>query len=97
MLDKLKQLMEMKKQAEEIKRQLENTRIEINDGRGVKIIINGAQHFESVEISDDMVKSQDKRRMEAELLRGINGAIAKSQAAAAQKMKDVTGFNIPGF
>lgn len=97
MLDKLKQMMEIKKQAEQIKRELENTRLEMSEGRGIKITIDGVQRFHSIEITDDLLNTVNKEKFEIDLLRSINAAIGKSQAAAAQKMKEITGLNIPGL
>ncbi len=97
MLDKFKQLMEVKRQAERIKRELDSSTIEINEVRGIKIIVNGAQRFQAIEIDNEFLGPESKKRLETELLRGINLAVSKSQALAAQKMKDITGLNIPGL
>ncbi len=97
MLDKIKQLMEVKRQADLIKRELESSRIEANDVRGIRIVIDGAQHFQSIEIESGLLTAKDKNRLEADLLRSINAAVHKSQALAAQKMKDMAGLDIPGL
>jgi len=97
MLDKIKQLMEVKRQAEQIKRELEDTTMEINDVNGIKIAINGAQKFQSVEIADSLINVVHKEKLEHDLLKSINAAVVKSQNAAAQKMKEITGLNIPGL
>ena len=97
MLDKIKQLMEVKKQAEQIKRELDGTRIEVNSVRGIRIIIDGSQRFQSIEIDNEFLGVENKKRLEADLLYSLNSAMSKSQAMAAQKMKDLTGLNIPGL
>ncbi len=97
MMDKIKQLMEMKKQAEQLKRELDAATIDVNDVRGIKITVNGAQRFQSIEIDTTLLGAENKKRLEADLLRGINNAVGKSQALAAGKMKDLTGLNIPGL
>ena len=97
MLDKIKQLMEVKKQAEGLKRELDGTTIEVNDVRGIKITVNGSQRFQSIEVDTEMLGADNKKRLEGDLLRSINNAVGKSQALAAQKMKDLTGLNIPGL
>lgn len=97
MLDKFKQLMEVKRQAEQIKHELDSSTIEINEVRGIKIIVNGVQRLQAIEIDNEFFGPESKKRLEAELLRGINLAVSKSQALAAQKMKDITGLNIPGL
>ena len=93
MLDKMKQLMEMKRQADVIKRELDAVTVDVQDVRGIRITINGSQNFRSIEIDETLLSAANKARLQAELLRSLNAAIAKSQGVAAQKMKSV----LPGF
>ena len=93
MFDKMKQLMEMKKQADQIKKELEAMKIEFNDIRGIKISINGSQVIQQFEIDESLMNPANKRRFVDDLKRSINGAIRNSQNLVAQKMKDV----MPGF
>ena len=93
MFDKMKQLMEMKKQADQIKRELEANSIESEDVRGIKIVINGAQNIKSVEIEPTLLGADNKKRLESDLLRSFNAAVRKSQNLAAEKMKTL----MPGF
>lgn len=86
MFDKMKQLMEMKKQAEQIKRELDQIALEVNEARGIKIVISGSQDFRSIEIDPGLLTVDNKGRFQNDLLKSINAAVKKSQAAAAQKM-----------
>ncbi|MBF0523010.1 MAG: YbaB/EbfC family nucleoid-associated protein [Candidatus Omnitrophica bacterium] len=97
MFDKMKQLMEMKKQADQIKRDLDATHMEVSDVAGIKITINGSQVFESIEIDEQKLNVLNKKKLEAEILKGINLAIKKSQEAAALKMKSLLPSGFPGF
>ena len=97
MFDKMRGLMEMKKKAEELKRALDSANIEVNDVRGVKIVISGSQNFQSVEIAPELLNPENQKRLENDLLRALNSAIKKSQNLAAQKMQAMTGLNIPGL
>ncbi|MDP2653021.1 MAG: YbaB/EbfC family nucleoid-associated protein [Candidatus Omnitrophota bacterium] len=89
MLDKIKQLMEMKQQAEKIKKELEAVTVDVNEVRGIRIVISGAQDFRSVSVDEGLLDPQNKQRFEADLLRSLNAAVKKSQQAAAQKMASV--------
>ena len=89
MFGQMKQLMEMKKQADKIKRELENITAECEDTRGIKIIIDGAQNFKSVEIDPSFLNESNKEGLEKDLLRSMNAAIKKSQGMAAKKMASV--------
>jgi DNA-binding protein YbaB len=97
MFDKIKNLMEMQKKMQEIKRQLDSSTFEIKSSDGsVTIAMNGSQEVQSVSIS------ADPSYLKAELLERafkdtFNRAIKQSQALAAQKMKDITGINLPGM
>ncbi len=97
MFDKMKQLMEMKKQAEQIKKELDAHILEINEVRGIKIVINGSQEFQSIEIESGLLNPDNKKRFENEMLHSVNTAVKKAQHAAASKMKNMTGLNLPGF
>ena len=93
MFDKMKQLMEMKKQADQIKRELDKTRIESADVRGIKIVMNGSMEVQSLEIEESLLTVVNKKNLERDLSRGINAAVRKAQMTAASKMKDM----MPGF
>ena len=89
MFDKMKELMEMKKQADRIKRELDALTVEVNEVKGVKIVVNGSQNFQSLEIDETLVNVGDKRKLEKDLLRSVNAAVRQAQNLAAQKMKAV--------
>jgi len=92
MFDKMKQLMEMKKQADRIKRELDSSTVEAVES-GIKIVMTGSQTVQSVVIDEANLKAENKSRLERDLTRTINSAVKKSQALAAEKMKEV----MPGF
>ena len=93
MFDKIRQMAELKKQADQLKRELDAAVVDVQEVRGIRIAVTGAQKFKSVEIDETLLNAANKTRLEADLLRGLNAAIAKSQVLAAQKMKSV----LPGF
>ena len=97
MFDKMKELMEVKRQAENLKRELDAANIEVAEVLGIKIVINGSQNFKSVEIDPELLNAENKKRLESDLMRALNSAIKKAQNLAAQKMKAMTGLNIPGL
>jgi len=97
MFDKMKGLFEMQKKMQEVKRVLEETNFDIQSSDGaVKITMNGAQEIKEVAIKDNLGESE-RARLAGSLKDTFNRAIKRSQEVAAQKMKDVTGFNIPGL
>jgi DNA-binding protein YbaB len=97
MFDQVKKLMEMKKQADILKKELEATIIEVQETRGIKVVVNGAQIFQSIEIEEGLLNAGNKNRVQMDLLKNMNTAVKRSQQAAANKMKNMPGFNLPGL
>lgn len=97
MLDQMKKIMEMKKQADKIKKELDKVIIECSDVRGIKITINGSQFLQSIEIDDSWLDPSQKKRFNQELVRAVNLSVKKAQKSAAQKMQSMPGFNLPGL
>ena len=96
MFDKMKQLMEMKKQADALKKQLDATNVDVQPVSGIKIRINGSQRFQTIEIDQAHLRTENKQRFEGDLLKSLNTAITQSQQVAAQKMKEIMP-GMPGF
>jgi len=86
----------LKKQADLIKKELDHTTAEINAVDGIKIVVNGAQNFQSLEIDETLVREGNKQQLEADLLHSLNAAIKESQVLAAQKMKAIMP-GLPGM
>ncbi len=97
MFDQMKKMMELKKQADMLKKELEKLVIEYNEVRGIRIKVNGAQIFQSVEVEDSWLEPQQKNRFQTELVKALNMAVRKSQKEAAMQMQKMPGLNIPGL
>ena len=97
MFDQVKKVLEMKKQADILKKELEATKIEVAETRGIKVVVNGAQIFQSIDIEEGLLTAGNKNRIQMDLLKAMNTAVKRSQQAAANKMKSMPGFNFPGM
>ena len=98
MFDQMKKMMELKKQADALKKELEATVIEVQEARGIKIVVNGAQIFQSIEIDENMLEPKNKNRLQMDILRSLNTAVKRSQQAAATKMRQNPMLsNFPGL
>lgn len=82
MFDKMKQLYELKKQADQMKKELEAEVIDVEHG-GVKVRINGAQKIVRLDFEDNI--DRDK------LKDAINKANEEAQKIAAKKMQGMMG------
>lgn len=97
MFDKIKGLMEMQKKMQQAKNELENTAFEVSSSDGlVKLTMNGSQEVQELSIQTELAHVK-KQLLEQELKDVYNKAIKRSQEIAARKMKEITGFNMPGM
>ncbi len=97
MFDKMKQLIEMQKKMQEMKRQLDGTIFEITSYDGlVRVTMNGSQEIKEISIQGNLAEIE-KTTLEKALKDAYSRAIQRSHDMAAQKMKDITGFNLPGM
>src|ERR1022692_2891975 len=97
MLDQVKKMLEMRKQAEKLKKEMEATLIEVQETRGIKVVVNGAMIFQSIDIEEGLLNAGNKNRIQMDLLKNVNTAVKRSPQAAANKMKNMPGFNLPGL
>jgi nucleoid-associated protein EbfC len=99
MFDKAKQLYDLQKKARAIQKELKDTEVEAKAANGlVKVVFNGEQHVQSVEIDESLLKAENKRELEKALQQSIAEAVSRAQGLAAEKMKSIAGdLNIPGM
>lgn len=89
--------MEMQKKMQEMKRQLDSTNFEVISSCGlVKITMNGSQEIKEVHLVEEAQKV-DKASLEKAIKDVYNRGIKRSQEIAAQKMKEISGLNLPGM
>lgn len=93
MLDKIKALMDMQKKMSEVKKVLENTQFSVlSQDNSLKIIMNAAQEIIEVSLEKE-VSRFDKSELEKDIKDTYNKAIKQAQSLAAEKAKEITGFN----
>ena len=90
--EKFKKLYDLQKQAKSIQRDLRNTKItsQSPDGK-IKVVINGEQKIEEINISEELLSPDRKRYLENTLLNVFKDGMDKVQKIAAEKAKDVMG------
>lgn len=77
MLDKLKQLKELK----QMQGELEKERVEV-EKNGIKVVLNGKMETEGIVLNSDLSKEEQEKLVKE----CINEAMKKVQMIAAQKM-----------
>ena len=96
---KARELYDLQKKARKIQKELKDTEIEAKSNDGwVTVVFNGEQHLTDIDIADEAITLENKRELEKDLKNTISQAIARAQAHAADKMKEIAGnLNIPGL
>lgn len=96
MFGKAKEQLEFVKKAREIQKKLKDTKVEAEAG-AVKLEMNGEQKILSVDIDKDEVDVENLGRLEKDIQSAVESAITKSQKVAAEMMKEMGGFGLPGM
>ncbi len=96
MFSKIKQIQELRSQANQIKKALAEETVEGTGAWGkLKVKMDGNQEVKSVEIDDELLK--DKAKLQAAIAEATNNAVKNAQKVMAQKMSQMGGLNLPGM
>ena len=96
---KARELYDLQKKARKIQKELKDTEIEAKSSDGwITVVFNGEQHMTDIDIAEEALKPENKRELEKDLKNTVSQAVARAQAHAAEKMKEIAGnLNIPGL
>jgi DNA-binding protein YbaB len=86
MLQKVKDMYKLQREAKQAKKQLRSIHIEA-ESRGVKVTVDGEQTVLSIEIPEGL----PRREIAPAIMDAFNRALKKAQVVAAEKMKGVMG------
>ncbi len=83
----------------ETQESLANETVEASAGGGaVKVVVNGQQKIQALEISSDAFGAGDKEMLQDLIVAAVNAAIVKSQEHAARRIGAITGgLNLTGL
>ncbi len=96
--DQLKQMRELKAQAEAMQKQLSAIVVEADSGHGaVKVSINGSQKVLSVKIDPKAMDPNKPEKLESLVVQAVNDGIVKAQKTAAKQMMASGNFKLPGM
>ncbi len=95
----MKQAQHLQKKMMKAQQELSVKTVEATAGGGmVKVIANGAQKIESIELEKEIVDPEDIEMLQDLILAAVNDAIKKSQDMVTSEMNKLTGgLNIPGM
>ncbi len=98
MFGKLGDVMALQKKIKALKKELDNTYVECEKlGGKIRVTMSGSQIVKELIIEPEAIAEQKLEVVRKNLLECINDAILKSQRIAADRMKNVSGLNIPGI
>ncbi len=90
--DKAKRMWQLQSKARAIQKELRDLHFEgIELGGKVKVVVDGEQKVQMVEIAEELLNPAEKTAVEKFIRQATNSAITKAQQASAQKMKGVAG------
>ena len=95
----LRQARQLQAKMAKVQEELGNVIVEATSGGGaVKVVMNGHQNVQSVQILPEAVNSEDVEMLQDLIVSAVNEAIAKSQEVANKQLSSLTGgLNIPGL
>lgn len=101
MLDKMKQLYQLQKQAREMQKELKETEIEAQGMNGaITVVINGELRIQTITIDERVIEPTKKRELERGLEDTLREALSKAQAIAAERsraMMKSMNIDLPGL
>ena len=95
----MRQAQQLQAKLAKAQEELESSTVEGSSGGGVvKVVMSGKQKILSIDISPEVVNSEDIELLQDLVMTAVNEAVEKSQSLVASRLGDVTGgLNIPGL
>ena len=98
MFEKIKQLKELRDQAQTMKHALAQETVQADSHHGqISVVMDGNQEVLAVNINPEQLDLDKKSDLENGIKDAVNDAVKKSQRAMAQKIQGMGGLNIPGL
>lgn len=91
MFDKIKQLKDLRDQAQRLKELLQSESV-TGESNGVKIVMNGNQEVIACDIPSELLTYEKKAACEAAITEAMNSAVKNIQRVIARKMQESGGF-----
>ncbi|PWB38730.1 MAG: hypothetical protein C3F02_02365 [Parcubacteria group bacterium] len=96
MFNKLKQINDLRKQANTIKHALAEEVIEV-ENRAIKLVVDGNQDIKNLEIKPEYLHQDKKSDLEKNIKDAFSEALKKVQRKMASKMQDMGDFKLPSL
>ena len=95
----MKQAQQLQAKMLKLQEEMASKTVATTSGGGmVKVVANGRQQLESIQIEREVVDPDDVEMLEDLILAAVNDALVKSHEMVTQEMSKLTGgLNIPGL
>ncbi len=95
----LRQAQQLQAKLAKAQEELGSMTVEATSGGGaVRVVIDGHQKVQSVEISPEAVEARDIELLQDLVMSAVNEAVTKSQELVNKRLSSLTGgLNIPGL
>ena len=98
MFNKIKDLKNLRNQANEMKKMLAQESVTADALHGkVNLVMDGNQDLLSIHIDKELLSPANKEKLEQGIKEALSDAIKKAQRVMAQKMQSMGGLDIPGM
>ena len=98
MFNKLKQFKDLRDKAKQLQSSLATEKVDGSGAWGkVKVEMDGNQTITSVQVDDELMKPDQKDKLQSGLKDALNDALKKAQRKMMEKMKGMGGFDLPGL
>lgn len=98
MFDKVKQMKELRDQAQTMKKALAEHSVTGEGAKGkVTIVMDGNQDVLTVDIDPELLTPERKEDVQKAIKEALADAIRKVQQIMAKQMQSLSGFNMPGM
>ena len=95
----IRQARQLQAKMAKVQEELGEVVVEATSGGGVvKVVMNGHQNVQSVEILPEAINAEDVEMLQDLIVSAVNEAVLKSQEVANKQLSRLTGgLNIPGL
>lgn len=85
---------EIKQQMQEVQAELDRLQL-TTEKSGVKVVITANKDIQSIEISEDLFATGDRKKIEDLLLEALNQSVKDAESVSKAKMMEVTKGMLP--
>ncbi len=97
--DMISRLQQIQEELAKVQEALAAETVEATAGGGaVRVVVNGRQEVQAIEIADELLDPEEKEMLQDLLIVALNQALEQSQALATERLQRISaGLSLPGL